>query len=83
MADRAKAPSASTGRASPALSPAHRKDSTQIAAVLAIAALALAGCNAGQGVNPASQRNLAEVYPNYSAYNPIEYAQTSGFYGGR
>jgi hypothetical protein len=83
MTDRAKAPSASIGRASWASSPAHGKDSTQITAVLAIAALALAGCNAGQGVNPASQRNLAEVYPNYSAYNPIEYAQTSGFYGGR
>jgi hypothetical protein len=55
----------------------------EIAVVLALAALALAGCNANQGVNPSSQRNLADIYPNYSPYNPIEYAQTSGFYGGR
>jgi hypothetical protein len=56
----------------------------EIAAVLALlAAFGLGGCNANQGVNPSSQRNLAEVYPNYSPYNPIEYAQTSGFYGGR
>jgi hypothetical protein len=57
--------------------------STQIAAVVALAAFALAGCNASEGPNPSSQRNLANIYPNYSAYNPIEYAQTSGFYGGR
>ena len=55
----------------------------RIAAFLAFAAFALAGCNANQGVNPSSQRTLAETYPNYSPYNPIEYAQTSGFYGGR
>jgi hypothetical protein len=60
-----------------------QKASARIAAVLAVAALTLAGCNASQGVNPSSQRNLAEIYPNYSAYNPIQYAQTSGFYGGR
>jgi hypothetical protein len=46
-------------------------------------AFALAGCNTSQGVNPSSQRVLAATYPNYSPYNPIEYAQTSGFYGGR
>jgi hypothetical protein len=57
--------------------------STQIAAVVALAAFALAGCNASEGPNPSSQRNLANIYPNYSPYNPIEYAQTSGFYGGR
>ena len=75
MADRAKTPSASIGRAS---SPAHAR-----AAVLAIAAFALAGCNANQEVNASSQQNLAKSYPNYSASNPIQYAQTSGFYGGR
>jgi hypothetical protein len=47
------------------------------------AALALAGCNTSQGVNPSSQRALAEIYPNYTPYNPVQYAQTSGFYGGR
>ena len=64
-------------------SPPHGKASTQIAAVLALAAFALAACNTSQGVNPSSQRTLADTYPNYSPYNPIEYAQTSGFYGGR
>jgi len=57
--------------------------STRIAAVLALATFALAGCNASEGPNLSSQRNLANIYPNYSPYNPIEYAQTSGFYGGR
>jgi hypothetical protein len=83
LADRAELSCGSTGRASRALSRAHGKDATQSAAVLALAALALAGCNANQGVNPSSQQNLAEIYPNYSASNPIQYAQTSGFYGGR
>jgi hypothetical protein len=55
----------------------------RIAAVLGLAAFALAGCNANQGVNASSQRTLADNYPNYTPYNPIQYAQTSGFYGGR
>jgi ABC-type nitrate/sulfonate/bicarbonate transport system substrate-binding protein len=55
----------------------------RIAAVLGLAAFALAGCNANQGVNASSQRTLADTYPNYPPYNPIQYAQTSGFYGGR
>ena len=55
----------------------------RIAAVLGLAAFALAGCNANQAVNPSSERTLADTYPNYTPYNPIQYAQTSGFYGGR
>ena len=55
----------------------------RIPVILAVTAFALAGCNANQTLNPASQRALADIYPNYSPYNPIEYAQTSGFYGGR
>jgi hypothetical protein len=51
--------------------------------ILAVTGLALAGCNANQGVNPSGQANLGNIYPNYSPYNPIQYAQTSGFYGGR
>jgi len=82
MADGAELSCGSTARASRA-SPAQANDSTRIAAALALAAFALAGCNANQAVAPSSQRNLAEIYPNYSPYNPIEYAQTSGFYGGR
>ena len=81
MADRADASCALSGRSSNALSPARGRPSTRIAA--ALAAFALAASNANQGLNPSSQRTLAETYPNYSPYNPIEYAQTSGFYGGR
>jgi ABC-type nitrate/sulfonate/bicarbonate transport system substrate-binding protein len=83
MADRAEFSCVSSGASSNALSPAHRKASIRIAAVLALAAFALAGCNASQGVNASSQRTLAETYPNYTPYNPIQYAQTTGFYGGR
>jgi hypothetical protein len=45
--------------------------------ILLITAFALAGCNANQTPNPSSQRALG-----YSPHNPIEYAQTSGSYGG-
>jgi hypothetical protein len=83
MSDRAEFSRVCSGASSNASSLAHPKASTRIAIVLCVAALALGGCNANQGVNPSSQRTLAETYPNYSAYNPIEYAQTSGFYGGR
>jgi ABC-type nitrate/sulfonate/bicarbonate transport system substrate-binding protein len=83
MADRAELSCASSGASSNALSPARGKASIRIAAVLALAAFALGGCNASQGVNASSQRTLADTYPNYTPYNPIQYAQTSGFYGGR
>jgi hypothetical protein len=83
MADRAEFSRTSSGASFDALSSARRKASAWIAAVLALPAFALAGCNSGEGVNPSSQRTPANIYPNYSPYNPIEYAQTSGFYGGR
>ena len=67
----------------PASSPLNWRTRMRIPIILAFVALALAGCNANQGVNPSGQANLANVYPNYSPYNPIQYAQTSGFYGGR
>jgi hypothetical protein len=50
--------------------------------ILLVAAFALVGCNANQTLNPSSQRALGEIYPDYNSYNPIEYAQTSGSYGG-
>ncbi len=83
MADRAEFSCPSTGPAPSDISPAHGTASARIAALLALTALALAGCNSNQAVNASSQRNLAAIYPNYSASNPIQYAQTSGFYGGR
>ena len=51
--------------------------------VLAVAAFALAGCNANQTINPATQASLSQIYPNYNPYDPTKYAQTSGFYAGR
>jgi hypothetical protein len=44
--------------------------------ILAVAALALAGCNVNQTPNASTQRD-------YNPYNPVEYGQTSGFYAGR
>jgi hypothetical protein len=70
-----------SNRSSPTISSAPR-----IAVVLA-AALTLGACNADQGVNPSSQRASGVVagayFPDYNPNNPISYAQTSGFYGGR
>ena len=52
--------------------------------LLAVAALALAACNASQTPNASTNAStLGAIYPNYNQYNPIQYAQTSGFYGGR
>ncbi len=51
--------------------------------ILAVPALALAGCNANQTLNASGPKDLGAIYPNYNPYNPVEYAQTSGFYGGR
>jgi hypothetical protein len=81
MTDCADPYRASTRRPPDCRSPAHWSKPTWI--VVAAAALTLAGCNSNQTITPASQRTLGDIYPNYSPYNPIEYAQTSGFYGGR
>jgi hypothetical protein len=52
--------------------------------LLAVAAFVLAGCNANQTPNASTYAStLGAIYPNYNQYNPIQYAQTSGFYGGR
>jgi len=83
MAGRAELSRISGDTSFAAMTPAQRKASTSIAFVIALAALALSGCNSNRAVNPSSEQNLAKIYPNYSAYNPIQYAQTSGFYGGR
>jgi hypothetical protein len=58
----------------------------RIPIILAAVALALAGCNANQGVNPSSRTASGVVagpdFPGYNAYDPTKYAQTSGFYAG-
>ena len=82
MVYRADLACVSTGRLSAPSSPPGRTAPLRVPLIVAVA-LALAGCNANQGVNPSGQANLGAIYPNYSPYNPIQYAQTSGFYGGR
>ena len=54
--------------------------------IVAVTPVALAGCNANQGVNPSSRTAAGVVngpdFPNYNAYDPTKYGQTSGFYAG-
>jgi hypothetical protein len=70
----------------PASSPSNWRTRMRIPIILAIAALVLSGCNANQGVNPASPTAPGVVagpdFPGYNAYDPSKYAQTSGFYSG-
>jgi hypothetical protein len=55
--------------------------------IVAVAAFALVGCNANQGANLSSRTAPGVVagpdFPNYNAYDPTKYGQTSGFYAGR
>jgi predicted small secreted protein len=53
--------------------------------ILAATALALAGCNANQGVNPSLQTGsevFAGHYEETNPYNPISYAQNNTGRGG-
>jgi hypothetical protein len=56
------------------------KASTRFPLILALAACALAGCNANQSLSPSAQGASGL---DYNRYNPVEYGQTSGFYAGR
>ena len=52
--------------------------------IVAVATFGLAGCNANQTLNSSGQTDLSKTYyPNYNAYDPTKYGQTSGFYAGR
>ncbi len=73
----------STRRSADCRSPTRWKAPVRILVILAVAALALAGCNANQTLNASGQANLGEIYPGYNPYDPSKYAQTSGFYAGR
>ena len=81
MADVSLAP---TGRPSNCLSPATWKAPVRLPVLLAVAAFALAACNANQGVNPSSQGAPMNTSGRFAStdnpYNPVKYAQTSGFY---
>jgi hypothetical protein len=65
----------------------RRKAPVRPLAIVVVAAVALAGCNANQGVNPSSQpasQTFAGHYVDYNPYNPISYAQNNtGIGGGR
>ena len=86
MADDADFSCVTNRRSSNRSSPTNWKAPLRVRVILAVA-FALAGCNANQGVNLSSQGAPGVVagpnFPNYNPYNPISYAQTSGFYAGR
>lgn len=50
--------------------------------LLALAGLALAGCNANEAPNASARTGFGGA-ASADDYNPIKYAQTSGFYAGR
>jgi len=57
----------------------------RIAIILTVAALALAGCNANQNVNPSSRANsqiFAGRDEDANPYDPISYAQNNTGRGG-
>jgi hypothetical protein len=74
----------STKRSSAWSSPILGKPPTRFRVIIAVAAFALAGCNANQEVNPSSAPGVVAGpdFPNYNACDPTKYAQTSGFYSG-
>jgi ABC-type oligopeptide transport system substrate-binding subunit len=45
--------------------------------ILAVAAFALAGCNANQGINPSGQAALCANDTGCNPYNPSSYAQNN------
>ena len=76
--------SVSTGQSSNRLYAVNRK---AFPVVLAVATVAFAGCNADRGVDVSARTAVAVApspyFPKYNPYDPVHYAQTSGFYGGR
>jgi hypothetical protein len=63
----------------------HWKAAMRFPVILAVAAFALAGCNANQAVNPSSQppsQVFAGHYEDTNPYNPISYAQNNTGRGG-
>ena len=76
----------SAKRSSDRLFPMRRKAPMRFRVIVAVAAFALAGCNANQEVNPSSRTAPGVVagpdFPDYNPYDPTKYGQTSGFYAG-
>ena len=66
-------------------SPMSGKAPMRLPIILALAALALSGCNANQEVSPSSQgasQVFAGRYVDQNPYNPISYAQNNTGRGG-
>jgi outer membrane biogenesis lipoprotein LolB len=71
----------------PTSSPLNWSTRMRFPIILAVAAFALAGCNANQAVNPSSQ-NASQVWAGHDVetnpYDPTSYAQNqTGRGGGR
>jgi hypothetical protein len=82
MADFSRAP---TRRSSGRRSPMCWKAPIRFHVILAVAAFALAGCNANQAVNPSSQpasQVFAGHYVEDNPYDPTSYAQNNTGRGG-
>jgi hypothetical protein len=81
----AKLSSASTPRSCGGQSPLPWKAAMRFPVILAVAAFALAGCNANQAVNPSSQppsQVFAGHYEAANPYDPTSYAQNNTGRGG-
>ena len=63
-------------------SPMRWKASMRFHVILAVAALALSGCNANQAINPSGQANRCANDPSCNPYNPSSYAQNNTGIGG-
>jgi hypothetical protein len=75
----------STRRLTGRLSPLCGKAPMRFHVLLAVAAFALAGCNANQAVNPSSQppsQVFAGRYVDTNPYDPTSYAQNNTGRGG-
>jgi hypothetical protein len=55
----------------------------RISILVACVALALAGCNASQAINPSGRANPCANDPACNPYNPSSYAQNTTGIGGR
>ena len=77
--------SASTTRSCGVPSPHRWKAAMRFHVILAVAAFALAGCNANQNVNawsPTASQVFAGRYVETNPYNPVSYAQNNTGRGG-
>ena len=77
--------SASTKRPSDRRPPICWKAPVRLHVILAVAAVALAGCNANQNVNawsPTASQVFAGRYVETNPYNPVSYAQNNTGRGG-